>query len=74
MVILVYLFMSVCTCSPHLPEFPVVLVLGVATSVGAIHRTLARSASSLLCIEQFHAQHPTKTLSQIIAEVGISIH
>jgi origin recognition complex subunit 3 len=57
-------------CSPHLPEFPVVLILGLATSVGAIHRSLPRSAASLLCIEQFHAQHPTKTLSQIITEVG----
>lgn len=56
--------------SPHLPMFPVVLVLGVATSMTAIHRTLPRSASSLLSIEQLHTQHSTLTLSHIIEEVN----
>ena len=61
---------SLCLPSPHLPTFPVVLVLGVATSMTAIHRTLPRSTSSLLSIEQLHTQHSTLTLSHIIEEVS----
>ena len=60
-----------CLPSPHLPTFPVVLVLGVATSMTAIHRTLPRSTSSLLSIEQLHTQHSTLTLSHIIEEVNM---
>ena len=64
------MFSHVILFSPHLREFPVILVLGVATSVEAIHRTLPRAALSQLCIDQFHAQHSTLTLADVINDVS----
>lgn len=58
--------------SPHLPELPVVLVLGVATSLAAIHRTLPRHASSLLCLDALTTLPPSHTLAQLLEEVLVS--
>lgn len=59
------------SCSPHLPEFPVVLVMGVATSINLVHQILPQVATSLLCIGQLHTQPPALTLAQMIDRVSL---
>ena len=57
------------THSPHLAEFPVVLILGLATSTATIHHHLPHAVTSLLSMEQFDTQHPFVTLPLVIKEV-----
>lgn len=56
--------------SDHLVDVPMVLVMGVATTVTAIHRLLPHAVSSHLSIERFQAppafEHLTQVLDQVI--------
>ncbi|XP_013392318.1 origin recognition complex subunit 3-like [Lingula anatina] len=59
----------VIACSNHLAELPIVLVLGIATAVTAVHRILPSTVSALLCIEKFQAPPSTEYLTQVISKV-----
>ena len=56
--------------SPHLPDLPVVLVLGLATTASAVHRLLPQSVSSLLALEQIHMQPASQTFTTVLKEVS----
>ena len=47
-----------------------VVVLGIATSVSAVHRLLPNEVSSLLCMEKFQAPPSTEYLTLVINQVG----
>ncbi len=55
--------------SNYLSRLPLVLVLGIATAVTAVHRLLPHAVSSLLCMEKFQAQPSSEYLSHVIDRV-----
>ncbi|KAL8568827.1 hypothetical protein ACOMHN_035590 [Nucella lapillus] len=57
------------TCSNYADRLPIVLVLGVATSVSAVHRLLPTAVSSLLCMEKFQIPPSTHYLSLVIDKI-----
>ncbi|XP_070190846.1 origin recognition complex subunit 3-like [Littorina saxatilis] len=59
----------VVTCSNYLDRLPLVLVLGIATSVTAVHRLLPTAVSSLLCMEKFQAPPSTQYLTLLIDKI-----
>ncbi|XP_059144309.1 origin recognition complex subunit 3-like [Physella acuta] len=56
-------------CSSYLSSLPIVLVLGIATAVTAIHQLLPTSVSSLLCMEKFHAPPASRYLTQLMDKI-----
>lgn len=56
-------------CSSHLDSLPVILVLGIATSLTVIHQLLPTSVSSLLCIETFQAPSASSYLTQLMDKI-----
>ncbi|KAK6987281.1 origin recognition complex subunit 3 [Biomphalaria glabrata] len=53
-------------CSSYLSTLPVVLVLGIATAITAIHQILSSSTSSLMCMEKFHAPPASQYLTHLL--------
>ncbi|KAH9500202.1 Origin recognition complex subunit 3 [Bulinus truncatus] len=53
-------------CSSYLTSLPIVLVMGIATAVTAIHQILPSSASSLMCMEKFHAPPASQYLTHLL--------
>jgi len=66
-------------CSSYLASLPIVLILGIATAVTAIHQVLPSGITSLLCMEKFQAppasQYLTKLMDKIIMtpDVGFKL-
>ncbi|PVD28825.1 hypothetical protein C0Q70_11420 [Pomacea canaliculata] len=56
-------------CSNYLDRLPVVLVLGIATSVTTVHRLLPTAVSSLLCMEMFKAPPSSQYLNLLIDKI-----
>ena len=55
-------------CSSYLPSLPIVLILGIATAVTAIHQVLPSSITSLLCMERFQVNYRPITCNIMFAE------
>ncbi|XP_005096627.1 origin recognition complex subunit 3 [Aplysia californica] len=60
-------FISLC-CS-YLPSLPIVLILGIATAVTAIHQILPSAITSLLCMERFQAPPASRYLSHLMDKI-----
>ncbi|GFR80347.1 origin recognition complex subunit 3-like [Elysia marginata] len=56
-------------CSSHLVSLPIVLVMGVATAVTAIHQLLPASISSLLCMQKYQAPPASRYLAQLLERI-----
>ena len=59
----------ICLCSSHLVSLPIVLVMGIATAVTAIHQLLPSSVSSLLCMQKYQAPPASRYLSQLLDKI-----
>lgn len=59
-------------CSSYLFALPIVLVLGIATTITAVHQLLPMSVSSLLCMEKFHAPPASQYLSQLLDKITMN--
>ena len=56
-------------CSTHLTSLPIVLVMGIATAVTAIHQLLPSSVSSLLCMQKYQAPPASRYLTQLLDRI-----
>ncbi|KAK9763710.1 Origin recognition complex subunit 3, variant 2 [Basidiobolus ranarum] len=59
-------------CSEYCDKIPIVLLMGIATSVEALHQSLSKDALTLLRAEKFFFQRPNEILGSIIEEVLLS--
>ncbi|XP_076444955.1 origin recognition complex subunit 3-like [Babylonia areolata] len=57
------------TCSNYIDRLPMVLVMGIATSVTTVHRLLPTAVSSLLCMEKFQVPPSTQYLTLMIDKI-----
>ncbi|XP_067003057.2 origin recognition complex subunit 3 [Anabrus simplex] len=55
--------------SGYTSSIPVVLILGVATTVAALHRSLPYHVSARMCIQVFQAPPSVKLLNQVLEQV-----
>lgn len=60
-------FISMCSC--YLSQLPVIFIFGVATTLAAVHGSLPKTVSSLLCMEKFQAPVPSEYLTRLLNEV-----
>ncbi|CAN7989232.1 unnamed protein product [Ixodes hexagonus] len=56
-------------CSNYIDQLPLVLILGVSTTVNTVHRLVPQRASSCLAIETFSSIPVTEYLSQVFEKV-----
>lgn len=56
-------------CGNHLDELPLVMVFGIATTVGAVHRALPHAVSSILSMEKFQIPPSSDCLTQVLTKV-----
>ncbi|KAM7308761.1 origin recognition complex subunit 3 [Ixodes scapularis] len=56
-------------CSNYIDRLPLVLILGVSTTVNTVHRLVPQRASSCLAIETFTSIPVTEYLSQVFEKV-----
>ncbi|ORX94178.1 hypothetical protein K493DRAFT_32078 [Basidiobolus meristosporus CBS 931.73] len=61
-------------CSEYCDRIPIVLLMGIATSVEALHQSLSKDTLTILRAEKFYFQRPNEILGSIIEEVFLRDH